>query len=86
MPTISTFLGIVIRMYYDDHAPPHFHAHYGDHAAIYRIDSLDVTEGSLPRRVHALVLEWASVNREALREDWELAAAHAPLRPIAPLE
>jgi hypothetical protein len=31
MPEISRFLGIVIRMYYRDHAPPHFHAEYAEH-------------------------------------------------------
>jgi hypothetical protein len=28
MPAISIFFGIVIKMYYDDHRPPHFHAEY----------------------------------------------------------
>ena len=39
MPEISRFLGIVIRMYYRDHAPPHFHAEYGDHEITVEIDS-----------------------------------------------
>jgi hypothetical protein len=30
MPEISRFFGIVIRMYFNDHVPPHFHAFYGD--------------------------------------------------------
>ena len=30
MPEISRFLGIVIAMFYNDHAPPHFHAMYGE--------------------------------------------------------
>jgi len=37
--------------------PPHFHAEYGEHEAIYEIDTLDVTRGDLPRRAHALVLD-----------------------------
>lgn len=42
MPTISEFFGILIRMYYDDHNPAHFHAYYGDFEAIIRIDTLEV--------------------------------------------
>lgn len=33
MPTISIFYGIAIRMYYQDHAPPHFHAVYAEQEA-----------------------------------------------------
>ena len=44
-------------MYYNDHMPPHFHAEYAEHEAIYEIDILDVTRGGLPRRAHALVVE-----------------------------
>ena len=86
MPTISVFFGIVIRMYYDDHAPPHFHAHYGEHSAQIVIDTLQILEGSLPKRVLALVVEWAIEHREELRRDWLLAEAHRPLAQIEPLE
>ncbi len=48
MPTISEFFGIVIRMYWDDHPPPHFHAIYAEHEAQYNIATLDVIHGSLP--------------------------------------
>jgi hypothetical protein len=50
VPTISRFFGIVIRMYYDDHAPPHFHAYYGDDVAVIAINTLEVIEGDLPKR------------------------------------
>lgn len=86
MPTISQFFGIVIRMYYDDHPPPHFHAIYAGREAQIAIDSLEVIEGSLPGRVRGLVLEWASLHREELREDWRRTASHLELQPIAPLE
>ena len=39
MPEISRFLGIVIAMFYSDHAPPHFHARYGEHEVTVRIDN-----------------------------------------------
>jgi hypothetical protein len=86
MPTISRFFGIVIRMYYSDHPPPHFHAYYGDDVALIAIETLAVTEGWLPRRALSLVLEWAVEHREELRRNWSLGVAKQPMRPIAPLE
>jgi hypothetical protein len=86
MPRVSEFFGIAIYMYYNDHMPPHFHAEYGEHEAIYEIDTLDVTRGSLPRRAHALVLEWATLHRNELRDDWERARAEKPLVEIEGLE
>jgi len=86
MPEISRFLGIVIRMYFNDHQPPHFHVEYGEHVAELNIDTLEVMNGVLPRRVLALVLEWAALHRDELRQDWQLARAEQPLQQIAPLE
>lgn len=56
MPTISIFFGIAIRMYFDEHRPPHFHAYYGGDGAALSIATLEVTEAYLPRR--ALALGW----------------------------
>lgn len=86
MPTISQFFGIAIRMYYDDHGLPHFHAYYGNQAAKVDIETLYVREGALPRRAMDLVLEWAGSHRSELLEDWRLAERHQPLKKIAPLE
>ena len=77
MPELSRFLGIVIAMYYRDHAPPHFHAYYGNYDITVVIDSGQVS-GEFPRRALAHVVE--------LREDWELATLRKPLQRIAPLE
>jgi hypothetical protein len=86
MPTISRFFGIVIRMYFDDHGTPHFHAHYGADAVKIEIDTMRVVEGRLPRRALGLVMEWAIEHREELLVNWRLADAHQPLLPIPPLE
>lgn len=86
MPTISEFFGIVIRMYYDDHNPPHFHVFYGKYEAQVSIDTLEVIKGNLSKRALALVLEWAAEHRNELREDWRLAELHEPLDKIEPLE
>ena len=86
MPKVSEFFGIVIALYYGDHAPPHFHAIYGDGEALIDTRTLSVLQGRLPRRALALVLEWASQHRDELLEDWERARQGLPLAPIAPLD
>ena len=85
MPELSRFLGIVIAMYYNDHAPPHFHAKYG--AFEIKVQIADgVVEGRFPRRALSLVLEWYNLHRAELQEDWNLARQRRPLRRIDPLE
>ena len=86
MPTISTFLGIVIRMYYRDHFPPHFHAYYQEYEARIVIDRLEIISGHLPRRALALVFEWADLHREELQANWASAEQRKPLSGIEPLE
>lgn len=86
MPTISRFYGILIRMYHNDHAPPHFHAEYSEYEAVYEIDTLEVPRGSLPRRAHALVVEWATLHRTELEENWDKARAGVPLESVEPLD
>ena len=85
MPEISRFLGIVIAMYYNDHAPPHFHAKYGVFEITVRISD-GVVEGRFPRRALHLVLEWYSLHQAELLEDWNLARDRRPLQRIDPLE
>lgn len=86
MPTISTFFGVVIQMFWSDHGPPHFHAVYAEHEAVFDIRELRVTRGWLPRRAHVLVLEWAAEHRDELMEDWELCYQLKQPKPIPPLE
>jgi len=86
MPTICIFYGIVIRMFFNDHAPPHFHVQYGEHKAEIEIDTLRLLGGRLPRRAMNLVLEWAHAHRAELMEDWRLCREHKQPLQIAPLE
>jgi hypothetical protein len=86
MPEISRFLGVVIKMFVDDHNPPHFHAEYGGEAALIEIRTLSTFSGRLPPRVTGLVIEWATIHREELLADWERAQSHQKLQRIAPLE
>jgi Domain of unknown function (DUF4160) len=85
MPTISSFYGILIQMFWRDHAPPHFHALYAEHEALIDIRTLELIEGGLPKRALALVLEWASEHRSELMEDWQLCASMQMPKKIAPL-
>ena len=68
MPEISRFYGIVIRMYYDEHNPPHFHAKYGDEEGVIQIDALQLVQGSLPRRALNLVWIGASCTAATCRQ------------------
>ncbi len=86
MPEVSRFFGIVIRIFFNDHDPPHFHAVYGEYEALIEIESLAIYRGGLPGRALALVQEWAVIHRGELRKDWELARSGRSLDPIAPLE
>jgi len=72
-------------MYYRDHAPPHFHAEYAEFEITVEIQSGVIT-GQFPRRALNLVLEWYSIHREELAEDWYLAQSKQPLKTIDPLE
>jgi len=86
MPEISRFFGIVIAMYYKEHGVPHFHAKYSGQTGVFSIPDLKLIEGHLPKRVIALVLEWAFEHRVELGENWQRALAQVPLRSISPLE
>jgi hypothetical protein len=85
MPTISRFMGITITMYFDDHAPPHFHARAAEHNAKIRIDNLEVIDSDLRRRELRFVLAWAEIHTEELDSNWRRAREGATLEMIEPL-
>jgi hypothetical protein len=82
MPEISRFYGIVIRMYWADHQPPHFHAAYGSDQVQVRIDPVGLLRGRLPPRILAMVVEWAALHEGELLADWQLAEDCRELDPI----
>ena len=75
MPTISWFYGILIRMYFNDHAPPHFHAVHDADEAIVAIETGEILQGQLPRTARRLVHEWTLRHRGTLMENWNRARA-----------
>lgn len=85
MPRISEFYGIVIEMYFGDHAPPHFHARYGDESAKIAIATGEIIAGTLPVRAVRLVREWTDQHRAELGTNWERAVRHQGPRKIDPL-
>ena len=50
MPSVSYFWGIIIRMFWGDHNPPHFHAVYQNDEAMFNIETGKMIEGYLPKR------------------------------------
>jgi hypothetical protein len=86
MPEISRFIGIVIRMYFQDHEPPPFHAAYGGAQARVRISPIGLLDGDIPPRPLALTMEWATLHAAELLENWSRLRLRQPPIKIAPLE
>ena len=76
MPEILRFLGIIISMYFDEHNPPHFHAHYNEYRASVDIRNLNILVGSLLAKVRGLVEEWGELHRDELLQMWESKEFH----------
>jgi hypothetical protein len=86
MPEISRFFGIIIRMFFDEHNPPHIHAEYQGSKAVFDLDG-NITKGDLGSRTAIrLVREWIDMHSNELREDWELSQAGKEVKKIAPLD
>ena len=86
VPIISVFFGIVVRMFYKEHEPPHFHAEYQGQQGKFdfegRMTVGTVQSGTALR----LIREWADLHRGELEQNWEKMKAGRPLDRIQPLE
>lgn len=71
MPVITRFYGILIKMYFNDHLPPHFHAIYNEYNGIFDLKTLDLLEGDLPNKAIKLIKEWAQNYQTELERMWE---------------
>jgi hypothetical protein len=85
MPKVSSFYGIIIMMFFKEHNPPHFHVKYGEFKAQIRISDLGIIEGKLPARTLGLVVEWASIHKEELMNNWNRARNNEKILDIEPL-
>jgi Domain of unknown function (DUF4160) len=82
VPIVSVFHGIVIRMYHDEHPPPHFHASSQGFEAFVAIGNGEVIHGSLPRRAARIVRTWALDRREQLMANWQCGEGLLPMEMI----
>ena len=85
MPEISRFLGIVIRMYFKDHDPAHFHVSYEKYNAMVSIKDFSIIQGNLPLRIHAYVIEWGLLHKKELMKNWKKSQNLKKLTKIEPL-
>jgi len=79
MPVISYFFGIYIRMYHDDHNPPHIHVEYQGHEALMDINDGKIIVGKLPNNARKIVQEWMQTHQQELKDDWQRAVSLEPL-------
>ncbi len=86
MPTVAYFLGITVRMYFNDHSPPHFHVRYQGFRARVLVSDGNVVDGRLPPTAARLVKEWTNLRRDALMRNWEAARSDGELERIGGLE
>ncbi len=84
MSELCRFHGVVIRMFVNEHGPPHFHAVAGDDQALIDIEAVRVYRGRLSPRLEREVLRWAETRQAELRAAWRSAQSHEPLGKIAP--
>lgn len=82
MPIVSVFFGIIIRMWHDDHPPPHLHAEYQGFEALVEIRTGKVMEGKLPSKAASIVQEWCVRHQAELLANWEHAQRFEPLERI----
>lgn len=83
MLTISKFYGIIIRMYFQqsEHNPPHLHAIYNDHVAVFNIDTGEIIEGFLPAKASKMVKNWCYIHKDELLEIWN-SQQYAEIKPL----
>ena len=84
MPEISRFYGILIKMFYNDHNPPHFHAEYGEFKAIITINK-GIVEGKMPKIALKLIFVWLDLHKDELMENWKNIEEKKALNKIEPL-
>jgi hypothetical protein len=85
VPIISAFFGIVIRMFYKEHGPAHFHAEHAGQRATFDFDGALVAGGIRSRKARERIRDWARSHRAELEANWEKMKAGHPLDSIEPL-
>ena len=86
VPIIAVFFGIVIRMFYKEHEPAHFHAEHQSQNAKFDFSGKVLAGNIQSRTALRLIREWAILNRSNLEANWANMKAGNPLDKIPPLE
>ena len=76
MPVVTRFYGVIIKLFFGDHSPPHFHVVYGEYNALFSIETLEMIEGDLPNRARKMVIEWATRYQDELLSMWNTQQFH----------
>ena len=82
VPTVSIFFGVIIQMYWREHAPPHVHAYYQGYEALFAIKTGEVIGGRLPGKVQTLVADWVLARGDALMDNWERGRRMLPFEKV----
>lgn len=88
MPVLSTFFGIIVRMYREvggKHNMPHIHAEYAGEEIVIALDGT-ILEGSIPKNKLKLLEAWMEIHREDLEANWKLLANGEQFFRIDPLK
>ena len=86
MPIISVFFGIIIRMFYQEHEPAHFHAEHQGQQGKFDFNG-EMTAGNIQSRTALrLIREWTVLHRAELQANWDRVKVGQPLNRIEPLE
>ena len=85
MPAISIFFGIVIRMFYNDHEPVHFHAEYQGQRGKFDLTGRMVAGNILSKTALHLIRQWAKLHAAEIAANWQRMKAGKPLETIEPL-
>ena len=86
MPVISVFFGIIVRMYYKEHKPAHFHAEHQGQDGKFDFSGKMVVGNIQSKTALRLIREWAALHRAELDANWARTKVGEPLEKIAPLE
>jgi len=88
MPYVSFFFGIIIRMFHDEHNPPHFHAEYQGQRGVFDFDGnlIHGKQRFKSKTAKRLIKEWARLHKDALTANWDRARLDGEIRKIDPLE
>lgn len=76
----------LIRMFHQEHNPPHFHAEYSGQTGVFDFDGNMLDGNMKSKRAKKLIREWARLRNTELVQNWERAMKKEEIGKIDPLE